>query len=156
VAFSPDTPYILPGGYYYKDTKINGFSLTHFSGRGCNAEQDFPMIPFVGQITASPATVATYASAFSHANESASPGYYKVLLDGPKVTVELTATARTGFAQLTYPASAASQLILNTGGSVNKVSASTVNIDSANAEVSGSATSTVGCGSNAYTIYFSA
>src|SRR5262249_53574997 len=96
-------------------------------------------------------------SAFSHSNESASPGYYKVLLDGPNVTVELTATARTGLAKLTYPSSStASTLLFNAGGSVNGVTASKVTIDSAGGEVSGSATSKVGCGSNAYTVYFSA
>ncbi|HZR45053.1 MAG TPA: hypothetical protein VFB12_33370, partial [Ktedonobacteraceae bacterium] len=32
VQWSPDTPSNLPGGYYYPDTTIKGFSLTHFSG----------------------------------------------------------------------------------------------------------------------------
>jgi predicted alpha-1,2-mannosidase len=154
VAFSPDTPTNLPGGYYYKDTQIKDFSLTHFSGRGCNAEQDFPMMPFVGNVTS--ANFGTYVSSYSHSNETTQPGYYKVLLDGPKVTVELTATPRTGFAQFTYPASANAALIINTSGSINKVTASSVTIDGANNEVSGSATSTVGCGGNHYTVYFSA
>jgi predicted alpha-1,2-mannosidase len=159
VAFSPDTPTRLPGGYYYKDTQINGFSLTHFSGRGCSAEQDFPIMPFVGPIASVPTKtngVSNYASSYAHANESASPGYYKVLLDGPKVTVELTATARTGMARFTYPPSKSSALLVDASGSINGVSASSVAIDTRAGEVSGMATSRVGCGTNSYTVYFSA
>src|SRR5260370_34191868 len=44
--WSPDTTSNLPGGYYYPDTTIKGFSLTHFSGRGCQVYQDLPFIPF--------------------------------------------------------------------------------------------------------------
>jgi predicted alpha-1,2-mannosidase len=157
VYFSPDTSKTLAGAYYYKDTTIKGISLTHFSGRGCSAEGDFPILPFVGAVTASPATsAATYTSPFSHSNELAAPGYYKVLLDGPDVTVELTATAHTGLARLTYPSSTSSTLLFNASGSVNGVTASSIAIDSAAGEVSGSAKSVVGCGSNAYTIYFAA
>jgi predicted alpha-1,2-mannosidase len=154
VAFSPDTPTNLPGGYYYKDTTIKDFSLTHFSGRGCVAEQDFPMMPFVGDVTS--ATFGTYASTYSHADETAEPGYYKVLLDAPNVTVELTATPHTGFARFTYPATTKAALVIDTAGSINKVTASSVTIDGIGGEVSGSATSPVGCGTGQYTIYFSA
>jgi predicted alpha-1,2-mannosidase len=159
VAFSPDTPTNLPGGYYYRDTTIKDFSLTHFSGRGCIAEQDFPMMPFVGDIMS--ANFGTYASTYSHANETAQPGYYKVLLDAPNVTVELTTTPHTGFAQFTYPASKNASLVINSAGSINGVSASTVTIDATGGEVFGSATSTVGCPLNPgpmsnYTVYFSA
>src|SRR5216684_8666250 len=41
VQWSPDTPSNLPGGYYYADTSIKGFSVRHFSGRGCVVYQDF-------------------------------------------------------------------------------------------------------------------
>jgi len=154
--FSPDTPSKLPGGYKYEDNKIQGFSLTHFSGRGCTAYLDVPIMPIVGGVTTSPATVATYAATFSHANESANAGYYKVKLD-TNVTVELTATPRTGVGRFTFPASSqSSTLLVNSAGSVNGVTASSVTIDGAAREIYGSAASHVGCGTNAYTIYFSA
>jgi len=46
LAWSPDTvEHSLPGGYFYPDRTIKGFSLTHFSGRGCTVFQDVPIMP---------------------------------------------------------------------------------------------------------------
>ncbi|MEO6888108.1 MAG: GH92 family glycosyl hydrolase [Ktedonobacteraceae bacterium] len=143
---SPDTPSNIPGGYYYPDTTIKDFSLTHFSGRGCSDSQDIPFMPFVGSSSSS--------SSFAHSSEVAHPGYYKVQLSGPNVTVELTATLHTGMAQLTYPASTHSGLYLNAGGSINGSSNASVAINTGKQEVTGQTTSTVGCGSNHYTLYF--
>ena len=42
VQWSPDTVANQPGGYYYSDNRIRGFSLTHLSGAGCSAAQDLP------------------------------------------------------------------------------------------------------------------
>jgi len=156
VQWSPDTPSHLPGGYYYPDSTLTGFSLTHFSGRGCLVYQDIPFLPVVGPVTASPATSgSTYWSHFSHSTESAHPGYYRVQLADPHVTVELTATPRTGFGQFTYPASTASTMLINAGGSVKGTTHAEVTITGSH-QVTGSATSRVGCGSNPYTIYFAA
>ncbi|MDQ2717841.1 MAG: hypothetical protein M3Z08_23345, partial [Chloroflexota bacterium] len=47
VQWSPDTT-TAPGGYRYNQNTINGFSLTHFSGRGCSAYQDIPFMPTLG------------------------------------------------------------------------------------------------------------
>src|SRR5947209_19349075 len=55
VQWSPDTVVNQPGGYFYPDNRIRGFSMTHFSGAGCNAAEDLPFMPFVGQVTTSPA-----------------------------------------------------------------------------------------------------
>ena len=46
-----------------------------------------------------------YASRFSHVQEDATPGYYRVFLQTPKVTAELTATTRCGFHKYTFPKS---------------------------------------------------
>ncbi|HVV21997.1 MAG TPA: glycoside hydrolase family 92 protein, partial [Pseudonocardiaceae bacterium] len=74
VQWSPDTETMQPGGYYYQDNRIRGFSLTHLSGAGCYTYQDIPFMPVVGQVTDSPATdPMKYVATFSHANESASP-----------------------------------------------------------------------------------
>src|SRR5438552_1246665 len=97
VQWSPDTPSNLPSGYYYSDTSIKGFSVRHFSGRGCVVYQDFAFVPFTGAVTASPTNSALYRSGFSHANETALPGYYRVLLNN-RVQVELTVTRRTSLA----------------------------------------------------------
>ena len=44
-----------------------------------------------------------YASAFSHENETAQPGYYSVFLDRYKVKAELTATRRAAIHRYTFP-----------------------------------------------------
>ncbi len=157
VQWSPDTPSKLPGGYYYPDNTIKGFSLTHFSGRGCLAYQDIPFMPYVGTVTSSPyATPTNFYSQFSHSKEQAHPGYYSVNLDTSRVKVELTVSPHTGYGQITYPASSNATMLINAGGSINGTTHSTVQIDSNKREVTGSATSIVGCGSNKYTMYFAA
>src|ERR1051326_738132 len=89
LAWSPDTvEHTLPGGYSYLDRTLKGFSLTHFSGRGCTVYQDVSILPRLGAGDSVPPT-------FSHANETASPGFYAVTLDNG-IRVELAATPRTG------------------------------------------------------------
>ena len=65
-----------PGGYEYSANRISGFSLTHLMGTGCaGASGDIPFMPYVGEITSSPAddpTAQIYGSTFSHASETAS------------------------------------------------------------------------------------
>ena len=108
VQWSPDTPgtsltLAVSGGYFYTLDTVNGFSLTHLSGAGCNALEDFPMMPFAGAVTDSPfADPSRYEATFSHKTESAAPGYYAVTLsDGVKV--ELTVTDRTGIGRFIFP-----------------------------------------------------
>jgi len=157
VQWSPDTTSNPPGGYFYGDPTIKDFSLTHFSGRGCEVYQDFPFMPYVGNVSVSPAANGSlYYSAFSHDTEVARPGYYRVHLDTPNVTAELSVTPHTGVGRFVYPGSTASTMIINAGGSINGNSNSEVTIIPGGNEVTGLAESTVGCGSNPYVIYFAA
>ena len=153
LALSPDTPSNIPGGYDYRDTRINGFSLTHFSGRGISAYQDIPFIPWVGALNRSPGTNAgDYASTFSHANESASAGYYKVHL-GNNVDVELTTLARAGIERFTFPSASQATLLVNAGGSITGPTASSVAISAVDHTVTGSVTTHIGGGTPSYTLY---
>lgn len=112
-SFSPEntrgdaTRTAAPGGYHYDATRIRGFSLTHMSGTGCaGGSGDIPLFPYAGEVTSSPASDTkdqVYAADFSHADETAEPGRYRVGL-ASGVTADLTATARTGSARFTYPA----------------------------------------------------
>jgi predicted alpha-1,2-mannosidase len=155
LAWSPDTTTGIPGGYWYPDNTIKGFSLNHFSGRGCPYEGDIPVMPVPGPVTTSPVTnPAAFRSTFSHSSESASPGYYQVGLSSG-VRVALSATTRTGIGQFTYPPSAsAASVIINAGGSARGDQNATVSIDPATSSVTGSATTSVGCESETYTVYF--
>ncbi len=104
---SPDTPHAAPPGYAWEDDSIVGFSLTHLSGAGCLAMRDFPLFPQIGAVDPS-----TEPSAhFSHQNEIASPGFYQVRLDSG-ITVDLTATARSGFYRFTFPRDRDARLLL--------------------------------------------
>ncbi len=159
VQWSPDTTSNPPGGYLYTDTTIKDFSLTHFSGRGCQYLQDVPMMPYIGPVVTSPvASPSTYYSSFSHHTEVARPGYYSVHLDTPDVRVELSATARTGYGRFTYPVSRTASLLIDAGGSYNGRDGditSAVSITS-RTEVTGQVTTLVGCGTGKYTLYFAA
>jgi predicted alpha-1,2-mannosidase len=155
VQWSPDTVTHQHGGYFYDDNRIKGFSLTHLSGAGCSTYQDIPFMPFVGEVTTSPATDPNrYISKFNRANESATPGSYGVTLDsGAKV--ELTATQRTGLGRLQFPSGSPSTLLVNTSGSIAGTDDAEVTIGTDT--ISGWATSGKFCGANhRYRVYFHA
>lgn len=117
VQLSPDTGtegWDWCSGYHYSDSTIEGFTHTHLSGTGCGCLGDVLLMPTVGDVYLEAGSPGDgYASKFSHAQEQATPGYYRVFLETPKVTAELTATARCGFHRYTFPASDASHIILD-------------------------------------------
>src|SRR2546423_2437006 len=53
--WSPDTAIGQPGGYFYPDKPIPGFSMTHFSGAGRAAGAALPFLPVIGPGHTSPA-----------------------------------------------------------------------------------------------------
>ncbi len=100
VQLSPDTRlngWDACSGYHYSDSTIYGFSHTHLSGTGIGDMGDVLFLPFTGPIPEVP--LAT----FSHENEEARPGYYRVQLNPWDVSCELTSTLRTGWHRYTYP-----------------------------------------------------
>ena len=112
IQISPDTDttnWATDSGYEYTDPTIQGFSLTHLSGTGCPDLGDFLFVPQVGKpaIAAGPKDHPEegYQSTFSHDDESASAGNYKVKLQKSGVLVELTAGERAGILRFTFPAS---------------------------------------------------
>lgn len=155
VQWSPDTVKAQHGGYFYDDTALKGFSLTHLSGAGCSTYGDIPFIPYAGEVSTSPATdPGRYTSKFSHANENATAGRYDVTLDSG-VKVELATTTRTGSGRFTYPAGTTSTLLVNTSGSVMGTDDASVTIGGDS--ISGWATSGRFCGANnSYRVYFTA
>ncbi|WP_433303220.1 GH92 family glycosyl hydrolase [Actinoplanes sp. CA-030573] len=153
-----------PGGYQYTATKIRGLSLTHLSGVGCSgANGDIPIMPYAGSVTTSPsadATDALYASTFSHANEAAEPGYYRVGLDSG-AGAELTVTDRTGLGRFTFPAGKPANLLFRTSLSETGSADATVHIDPATRTVTGSVSAGNFCGPQStdnshayYTLHF--
>lgn len=106
VQLSPDTRtsgWDACSGYYIDDSAILGFSHRHLSGTGMTDFADILFTPFVGELRVEGDTIQQYYPlSFSHDNEVATPGYYKVEFDN-KIVAEMTATLRTGFHQYTFP-----------------------------------------------------
>lgn len=138
-----------PGGYHHDVMRIRGFSLTHLSGTGCRgASGDVPFMPLTQEVSSSPsadAKNALYASDFSHDDESASPGAYRVRLKSG-VNVELTATLRSGFGRFTYPQNAPALMLIRTSDSEIGSEDAEVTVDAAARTISGSVTSGNFCG----------
>ncbi|MBN2667721.1 MAG: GH92 family glycosyl hydrolase [Bacteroidales bacterium] len=113
VQLSPDTR--LEGwdgcsGYHYSDSLIYGFSHTHLSGTGVSDYADLLFMPFQGEIKF---TNSEYASGFSHQNEIAKAGYYKVLLNKFNIEAELTATTRSGMHRYHFSQKSPSGLLID-------------------------------------------
>lgn len=103
VQLSPDTRTDASwdgcGGYYYNDAYIYGFSHTHLSGTGVSDYGDVLFQPMSGFSSFDP---KKYRSLYNHVSEEANPGYYRVLLTQPQVSVELSASQRVGFHKYTF------------------------------------------------------
>ena len=116
---SPDTRgEFAYSGYLYSDPAIQGFSLVHLSGPGVKKGGDIPVMPVLGEPSADP---VANQSTFSHANERAEAGYYRVFLDEPATTVELTASTRAAMQRYTFPAAGSPKLVFDVRRSVEGV-----------------------------------
>ncbi len=100
-------------GYHYSDSLIKGFTHTHLSGTGCADLCDIRVMPVHG--FASLITEENYQSPFSHDNEEAAPGYYRVYLDRWNVNAELVVGRRVGIHRYTYPRGVEPQLVIDLG-----------------------------------------
>ncbi len=104
---SPDTR--LDGwdgcsGYHYSDNEIYGFSHTHLSGTGVSDYGDILLMPTNKQVFNNGADGKEgYKSKFSHTNEVAEPGFYKVHLEDTNIDVELTVSKRSGIHKYNFP-----------------------------------------------------
>ncbi len=104
-------------GYQYRDTTIVGFAHTNLSGTGHSDLGDLLVMPTVGKLVLDPIETKKgekgFYSTFSHENETAKAGYYKVDLEDYKIKAELTATERVGFHQYTFPKSSDAHILLD-------------------------------------------
>lgn len=104
-------------GYHYSDSTIVGFGHTHLSGTGIGDLGDIALMPITGDALIARGTPDSYEtgfySKFTHQQEQAGPGYYKVLLDRYRITAELTATSRVGFHCYHYPANSEARVVFD-------------------------------------------
>ena len=144
VQLSPDTrdgSWEGCSGYTTLDHSILGFSHTHLSGTGASDLGDVMFMPTVGKLQLDPGdandTSTGFRSKFSHIDEYARPGYYRVFLEDPKVTVELTATERVGVQRYSFPATTEAHVIIDAiHGISNRLNFSEINFEN-NTTVSG-------------------
>jgi predicted alpha-1,2-mannosidase len=114
VQLSPDTR--IDGswdgcsGYHYDDSTIYGFSHTHLNGTGVSDYGDIMLMPMMSEPSFDN---KVYASAFSHANEKASAGFYAVKLDKHNIDVRLTTSTRVGFHEYTFNKAGQANIILD-------------------------------------------
>lgn len=130
VQLSPDTQirpfnqsYKWAAGYRYEDATILGFSHTHFSGAGHSDLGDVLLMPLSGEdVPLEPGDIEKaqpgYRSRFSHSNEVAEPGYYRVFLQDSGVSAELTASERVGVHRYTFAPGAKRNVLLDLRSSI--------------------------------------
>ena len=117
VKLSPDNLSFPLSGYDYDDNHIVGFSHTHLQGTGGGAYGNilfFPMTSDLNKIIH-----GKCFSEFSHATESATPGYYGVTLLDDNIKAELTSTDHAGFHRYTFPESEKSYILIDIGHSLD-------------------------------------
>jgi len=124
-------PMTTPGrshsGYDYAEDQIAGFTQTNLDGvGGSGGGGDLLVVPTYVKYTTRPAT-NSYAKDYSHTDEDATPGYYRVALtttqgtDGAisntagsaPIEAQMTADVRTALQQYTFPNAGTASLVLD-------------------------------------------
>ncbi len=101
-------------GYSYTKNILKGFSHTHLSGTGRPALGDVSLLPMTGQKP----SADDIRSEISHQEESASPGYYSVMLKSFGIKAELTTSLHCGFHRYTFSESNQSLIRFDLTGGV--------------------------------------
>ena len=114
VQVSPVTMFHSGSGYQYEDNKIYGFAHTN---KGHWNLLHVPLLP----TSARQINADDYASPFSHADEEARPGYYRVKLERDNIMAELTSTLRCAFHRYTFSPTAPKRLIVDITRNNNRV-----------------------------------
>lgn len=128
-------------GYHYSDSLISGLSHTHLSGTGIGDLADILFLPSMQDFNIPDegfkGSLATYnRSLFSHEDETASPGYYSVVLSNG-VTAELTATERCGVQRYTASSDGVMKVLIDLGFAINWDRPTECFINYGNGEVTG-------------------
>lgn len=118
IQLCPETEYYVTWdpccGYDYDKDRIFGFTHTHLSGTGCTDLLDISLMPTILKVDEKfLPNMPNYSQRFSHEQEEAHPGYYKVRLLDENINVELSATSHTGIHRYTYPQGEKQNLILD-------------------------------------------
>lgn len=98
-------------GYFYGDDKIIGFSHTRLIGTGATDGGHFLIQPVNKLMKMETNSNIQYK--YTHDNELAYPGYYRLDLPNEKMSIELTATERVGLHRYHFSEAEASGLLFD-------------------------------------------
>lgn len=116
IQLTPETSMAGSRGYNYGDSVIYYFScFSHYSGFPEGSSGQFYVMPLARQGSFEARQSGRH---FLHKNESAYPGYYKVIFDDDYTIAEATATTRTGLFRFTFAANALSRIFIGDGGEI--------------------------------------
>ncbi|MFC6094669.1 GH92 family glycosyl hydrolase [Saccharothrix lopnurensis] len=140
-------------GYQYDDPVIRGFGHFFLSGAGCGEQG--------GLVSILPATGLPgsydhrrYGAAYAHEGEIGKPGHYRVVLRSG-ITVDTTATTRTGVERFTFPAGTTPHVLVNVGQANDRepVFASSVRVVD-DRTLAGTVVAQAFCGGGPYATWF--
>ena len=118
IQLSPETRFAK--GYNYEDSVICYFScFGHMSGFPDGSSGHLYVMPVN---TDAGFDARTYSRKFSHANETAGPGYYKVIFDDNHTIAEATATARAGLFRFIFAAGSRPEIFIGDAMEIKAVS----------------------------------
>lgn len=119
----PDNNLLIPqkkalntSGYYYGDNQMLGFSHTRLAGTGATDGGHFLFTPTTSLMSGIDYQ-KDYYHHFSHADETAFPGYYSVRFQEGNIFSELTATKRTGLHRYTFEKKANKSILIKLSNS---------------------------------------
>ena len=101
-------------GYYYEHRHIRGFSYSRLSGTGIRDYGMFRVTPYSGIAEKKPTAIA-----YSHNDETATPGYYALYLPSESVLAEMTATEHTGYQRFTFDTSRDARIYIDASSTLS-------------------------------------
>jgi len=113
------TTAINMSGYYFHDSRILGFSHTRLCGTGAIDGGHFRVFPDRADVPLAQRRMEMHAR-FDHKHESASPGYYSVLLPDFQVNAEMTATRRVGLHRYHFDAGKSPRVLIDVGSALGR------------------------------------
>ena len=128
IQLSPETRFAK--GYNYKDSAICYFScFGHMSGFPDGSSGRLYVMPVN---TDDGFDARTYSRKFSHKNEIAAPGYYKVFFDDDHTIAEATTTTRTGLFRFTFAAGSTPEVFIGDAMEIKAVSPGVLQVANGN------------------------
>lgn len=130
IQISPETRVAGARGYNYTDSSIYYFScLGHHSGFPEGSAGRLFIMPVTGGQNFES---GIYKSRFSHRNEIASPGYYRVKFTDNNIITEASTSTRTGILRFTFPAKTKAQVFIGNAGDITMVSGKVIHGSASN------------------------